>query len=265
MHIPHLRFPKKGPVPGPALALACERFNEAGVMILEDIWSRRYIEGLRESFLSLYGDRLSQEKPHFSRDVGNKRIMISVDVEGAFNDRRFYANRHAFPLMSRLLGGAMIIGSFNAVTSLPGSRLQHLHADHPELFWDKDLDGAVPVYSISMSVPLVDLNAKTGTTRFYPGTHKTPWQEKPPTEFFDPEVRVGSAILFDIRVRHRGLGNRSDAPRPILYANYSRPWFHDYVNYDYDKALRITPAALERIPRKYRHLFGWSLVGEKPV
>lgn len=59
MHIPRLRFPKKGPVPEPALALACERFNEAGVMILEDIWSRRYIEGLRETFLSRYGDRIS--------------------------------------------------------------------------------------------------------------------------------------------------------------------------------------------------------------
>ena len=46
-----------------------------------------------------------------------------------------------------------------------------------------------------------------------------------------PTAEEGSAILFDLRLRHRGGANRSPAPRPILYVGYTMQWFRDAVNF----------------------------------
>ena len=46
-----------------------------------------------------------------------------------------------------------------------------------------------------------------------------------------PTADEGTAILFDLRVRHRGGANRSPAPRPILYVGYTARWFRDAVNF----------------------------------
>jgi len=44
-----------------------------------------------------------------------------------------------------------------------------------------------------------------------------------------PHCALGDAILFDARLLHFGLPNRSvGAARPLLYVNYHRPWFADF-------------------------------------
>ncbi|NKB19244.1 MAG: hypothetical protein GKS01_01755 [Alphaproteobacteria bacterium] len=263
--IPRIRVPKKGVIPPPAINLAREKYEEAGVLVLDGILPASYIDQLREAFLADYEKTVREKNLRFKSDVGDKRIMLSVDVEGLFNQQRLYANRHAYPVIARLLGNEMIINAFNAVTSLPGSKIQHLHADHPELFWDAKLDDVMPPFCVSMAIPLVDLNAETGGTRYYPGSQKRTDDTSPKTPYFDPEVPKGSAILFDSRVRHRGLANKSDGPRPVLYMIYARPWFRDYVNYDFDEALRITRKEFNKVRPKYQHLFDWLMVkGRKP-
>jgi hypothetical protein len=43
-----------------------------------------------------------------------------------------------------------------------------------------------------------------------------------------PHCDAGDVILFDARVMHFGLANRSeDVLRPLLFVNYHRPWFQD--------------------------------------
>ena len=44
-------------------------------------------------------------------------------------------------------------------------------------------------------------------------------------------ARRGSAIFFDLRVRHRGGPHRGEAPRAVLYLGYVREWFCDAVNF----------------------------------
>ena len=118
----------------------------------------------------------------------------------------------------------------------------------------------MPPFCVTMTVPLVDLNAETGTIRFYPGSQKRTNDTSPKTVYFDPEVSRGSAILFDSQIRHRGLANKSNAPRPVLYFIFARPWFYDYVNYDFDQALRITRKEFDKVRPKYQHLFDWLVV-----
>ncbi|KAJ1622573.1 hypothetical protein T492DRAFT_885058 [Pavlovales sp. CCMP2436] len=38
-------------------------------------------------------------------------------------------------------------------------------------------------------------------------------------------------LVFDYRLRHRGLANHSSQPRPLLYLTYAKPFFADATNF----------------------------------
>ena len=72
-----------------------------------------------------------------------------------------------------------------------------------------------------------------GKTEFFVGSHRKECRYDPggkPSARFDG-LAAGSAIVFDYRVLHRGLANRSGAARPLLYFTYGRAWFRDATNY----------------------------------
>ncbi len=100
---------------------------------------------------------------------------------------------------------------------------------------------------------MVALTAANGPTQFWPGTHASLGNLPPPgaksVTFAAPDevhgapgtfakpdaracvARAGDAIVFDYRILHRGLANRSDAARPLAYFTYGRSWFKDATNY----------------------------------
>ena len=108
-------------------------------------------------------------------------------------------------------------------------------------------------------MPLVDLCEDNGPTEFFPTTHRCSAGRRQtaiahlrskhspsPTqagkkgerehggagvEGLTFDAAAGGAILFDYRILHRGLGNRSTADRPMLYFTYGRQWFKDSTNY----------------------------------
>lgn len=53
-----------------------------------------------------------------------------------------------------------------------------------------------------------------------------------------PHLQAGDALLFDCRVLHFGLGNKSNSDgnegviRPLLYVNYHHTWFNDPKNWN---------------------------------
>ena len=69
---------------------------------------------------------------------------------------------------------------------------------------------------------------------------------------------------MDCRVMHGGTGNRSTAPRPILYMSYQRRWFRDYDGYRVKPPIHISEAEYKRIPREYQELFGWARADNSP-
>ena len=73
---------------------------------------------------------------------------------------------------------------------------------------------------------------RTGPTEFWPRSHLAPnaqFAHLMPS--LGLEASPGDVIIFDFRVIHRGMANKSPRWRPMLYATCSRPWFSDDFNF----------------------------------
>ena len=47
-----------------------------------------------------------------------------------------------------------------------------------------------------------------------------------------PRLSSGDALIFDARILHFGLPNRSSTRRAIVYCNHTEYWFRDPKNWD---------------------------------
>ena len=47
--------------------------------------------------------------------------------------------------------------------------------------------------------------------------------------------QAGEAILFDYRLRHRELANKSSVVRPLIYITYAKPFFVDKMNFSAER------------------------------
>ncbi|MBT3398479.1 MAG: phytanoyl-CoA dioxygenase [Rhodospirillaceae bacterium] len=256
--IPRVKAPGGAVIPEILQDEVVRRFAEAGVMIFDAVWPAAVISGLHDAYGAVYANYHHDREFADALAVGDKRTMITITVDGPFNDPGLYANPTVFPLISKLLGDDVILGSFVSVTSLPGSLDQEAHLDMPLLFEAERVSPELPSYSLTLVIPLVDMNAMNGTTAFFPGSHRVIADEPPGSEPVAPDVPVGSALLFDARVWHGGTPNRSAAPRPVLYNTYQRSWFRDTVNFLSQSPLVMDPAEWARIPDQHRFLFDWA-------
>ncbi len=256
--IPRVKAPGGGIIPEMLHDEIARRFADAGVMIFDDVLPPELVTELHTAYSAQYEAYHQDREFADALAVGDKRTMISIAVDGCFNDPATYANPTAFPMIRKLLGGDVILGSFVSVTSLPGSLDQEPHLDMPVLFEAEHVSPELPIYSLTLVIPLVDMNATNGTTAFFPGSHKTIADDVPDISPVAPDVPVGSALLFDARVWHGGTPNRSAAPRPVLYNTYQRSWFRDTVNFLSQPPLVMNAAELARVPGEYRHLFDWK-------
>lgn len=147
--------------------------------------------------------------------------------------------------------------SVGGVVALPGAERQAIHPDAEHLYEHTTL----PPHYIVLFLPGCALCGSSGAadhddsaiqsedfalgqTAFFPGTHlqgkagpllanhegSDSERERARGErLARPHCALGDAILFDARLLHFGLPNRSvDVARPLLYVNYHRPWFADF-------------------------------------
>ena len=114
---------------------------------------------------------------------------------------------------------------------------------------------------MTVLIPLVDIDGETNGTAMWPRSHHGDgWKPgtaatglRPPsdgsidtsgevssaiasdgsndtsdaTAAVSPVLRAGDALLFDARLLHRALANKTAAARPIVYLALARPWFRD--------------------------------------
>ncbi|MBT5945979.1 MAG: phytanoyl-CoA dioxygenase [Rhodospirillaceae bacterium] len=257
-NIPRVKAPGGGVIPDMLHDEIAGRFADAGVMIFEDVLAEALVAGLHDSYGAAYANYHQDREFADALVVGDKRTMITIAVNGRFNDPELYANPTIFPVIAKLLGDDVILGSFVSVTSLPGSLDQKPHLDMPLLFEAEHVSPELPSYSLTLVIPLVDMNATNGTTAFFPGSHKVIAAEAPDTSPVAPDVPVGSALLFDARIWHGGTPNRSTAPRPVLYNTYQRSWFRDTVNFMSQRPLVMDATEWAKIPEQHRFLFDWA-------
>jgi ectoine hydroxylase-related dioxygenase (phytanoyl-CoA dioxygenase family) len=236
--------------------IARQVFASKGVLAIENAFAPELIVSLKNALMTDYARCLVDRETDETLKVGDKRIMVPVEVIGLFNTPHLYANPFVFSLVRDILDEKCVLGSFGAVIALPGAENQHIHRDHPFLFHEEAIDTLMPAYAITAIVPLVDVDKYHGTTRVWPGSHRV-WPEDEarqlPSE--DPVVQVGSCILMDYRLVHAGTANHSEQVRPILYLVYHRPWFKDCVNFLKIRELRVPVEERASIPVGYQSWF----------
>ncbi len=259
--MPVLRFTAadraSGEVAPELLALGTSLFQTHGTLQVDNAFAPEAIERIQQTFFERYLPYFREGDHPDALRLGDKRYMLTVDIDETFGAPALLGAPMVLPIIRKILGDDCVLGAYTAVISLPGSRDQRLHKDHPALFPETQWHFGLPCFATQIIIPLVPLNEFTGTTRFYKGSHLLPTEQAEAGGSQDPVVPLGSCLLTDYRCAHRGLGNRSDTVRPILTLIFNRPWFRDFKNYAQQPPLRITGDAYERLPEDLRALVAW--------
>jgi hypothetical protein len=226
-----------------------------GYAILDHVFPEDTIRSLNREFHAQYAKYRQDRELDDTRKVGDRRFLVPVDLSGGFGDPLIYANPLIVALIRETLGPDAILEAFGAIVSLSGSERQHFHRDSPLLF-SHDISPLLPAHAVTFGVPLLDMNELYGTTALFPGSHR--WRaldEQAVAQF--PVVPVGSCIMWDFRLYHGGTPNRSEEPRPLVYATYAQRWYRDPVNFIKATQPRLSfdPEFLARLPTDCRKLF----------
>ena len=141
------------------------------------------------------------------------------------------------PLVRSLVGRDAALAHAGVIVALPDSAGQKWHSDGDHLHADLVL----PAHALNVFVPLVDVSLANGATEFVPRTHLDWRADQRPVVV---EATAGDALVFDWRLKHRGLPNKTSAARPLLYLTYAQPWWVDKYNFSkarYDDLPPLVP------------------------
>jgi ectoine hydroxylase-related dioxygenase (phytanoyl-CoA dioxygenase family) len=96
----------------------------------------------------------------------------------------------------------------------------------------------------------------SGRTAFWPGSHLHR-DDVDLTRFEAPVLDVGSCAIWDFRLRHRGMANKGDKARPLLYLTVCRPFWIDHQNFvpGINAKLLASRAAVDRLQEVDRKRF----------
>jgi ectoine hydroxylase-related dioxygenase (phytanoyl-CoA dioxygenase family) len=238
-----------------AIRGAYDCFVKQGYAILDNVVAADKIAALIGEFDAQYADYYSAKPVGELMTVGDRRMMIPVDLSGALSDPALFANPYVVALIRELLGHDAVLEAFGAIVSLAGAERQHVHRDASPLF-DAGISTILPAHALTVAFPLIEMNDVHGTTTIWTGSHRRPLKpEQPSTD--EPVVPAGSCFMWDFRTWHSGTPNRSHRQRPMLYAVYARPWYKDPGNYGKGVSRRLSfpKGFIENLPEDQRRLF----------
>jgi ectoine hydroxylase-related dioxygenase (phytanoyl-CoA dioxygenase family) len=229
-----------------------------GAVVMNNVFSPESLDEVNRAYRTKYGNTTDA-----SQEVGDKHTMRAIEVEQPFNDPSLFAPDAVMPVQRRLLGENCVLDAYVAVTSRPDSEDQHVHVDFPILYdEDEGLSQSLPPYAITLAILLIPLDAMTGVTRVWPGTHQggIDWKNTQPDLMDSVSIfpEHGGCYLFDARLLHGGTANYSQAERPILHLIYCRPWWRDSTNFHQHKPLIISPGVLAALLPELQQLFRYA-------
>jgi Phytanoyl-CoA dioxygenase (PhyH) len=221
------------------LERASRGFRGDGALIIEDIIDPAIITEARRKFAESYSRYLDGFEYDDALKVGNRRLMITIDMEPPFDNPVLFANPYLLPVLRATFNDDFVIGAYGVVCSLPSAMAQPRHLDGGILFPLSGIDRILPPPAITVGIPLLEMNEVHGTTALWLGTHRDEERSRAirdrssefDEESIKPLVQEGSCILWDFRLVHGGTPNRSAVPRPLLYLTYCRSWFVDDGNF----------------------------------
>ncbi len=236
---------------------ATRELRVEGAIVLRQVFPRALVEEMRDAFLDRCRRYMHDVDHADALKVGDRRFMVTPVFEPPFSDPAFYAAGPVLARVRELLGDNCVLGSFGSFLSLAGAKDQRVHRDFPGLFPDVGLDPILPPYAITMVVPLIDVDDVTGTTLYWPRSHRQRGGASrcEGTAPVRPHMAMGDCLLMDYRLVHAGSANHSAGPRPVLYNAYCRPWFRDHENYSRQGRLVVSREVLDQVPVEYRSMF----------
>ncbi len=217
------------------LADAVAAFRRDGVVVIEDVVDPALLARCRDEIERDYSAEQLAGKGSFGLDTDPRRFSVALVADGALAERDVLVNPLLLDFARALIGDDPVMDSFGLLMSLPGAPDQRTHFD-AMLFPETPLDRVLPPTTIAISMPLVVMDETSGSTAFWRGSHRGGAASGDPD--FAPRVAVGSVLLWDYRIVHRGLANRGDRPRPVLFSALCREWWHESKYADtkgYDK------------------------------
>jgi len=209
------------------LAQAAGALRDDGIVVLNDVVDIDHIAQIRQRMFSDVEEILSHADVPFNWNTGNLQQDPPPIAPYLFRD--VLANDLAVQVTHTVLGDGLVNGMYSGNTALPSKNRQPVHADTGQLW--PNLEAPTPAYAYVVNVPLVDVDARNGSTEIWPGTHKDPsvvigHDLKVTPEMLDkwravttpiqPSIRAGSIVIRDIRLWHAGMPNHTDVPRPMI-------------------------------------------------
>jgi ectoine hydroxylase-related dioxygenase (phytanoyl-CoA dioxygenase family) len=239
------------------MKLACECFTRNGYAILDHVLSEHRMTALRTEFYGRYNRYLQDREYEETMEVGKKRFIVPLELTGGFADPEIYGNPFIVALVREMLDTDAVLDTFGAVVSLSGAEQQHVHRDAGLLF-DAGISMLLPAHAVTVMLPLVEMNAESGTTTVWPGSHRWKGQDEMDKKLsISPTIPPGSAYMWDYRLYHRGMGNASMEHRPVVYGTYARAWYRDAANFQKatQRRLWMSQDFMTGVPKDRRRLF----------
>ena len=239
-------------------ALAEKMLLEYGTLVLENVFDLPRITEWRDYFYQRYASYFDNRKHDDALRIGDRRFQVTMDIEGPFNTEDFIAHPLVMPLMKSWLDEKFVFGSATAAVSLPGSKEQWIHKDHPRIFSRRSENLITPPAGVSLMTPLVDLHEGVGTTKVKKRSHLVSLEKSRELPSLSPYLRAGSCFFMDHRLSHKGEPNESQDVRPIINSLYHRRWFRDSLNFQDQPPIRVSAQELKRMPENLRRLLKWT-------
>ena len=217
-------------------AEAIRTFKDAGYILLDNVYDLAFLETARESYEIEIATLLKSKGGLEALDgqtFGKKHIGFFPLMFAPLADERIIAPPIAVQLLDKLLGSEMQSSFFHSNTCFPGSGYQAIHRDSGHIF-GCEMSNPGPVTHVVINIPLVECSEENGSTEIWPGTHLI--VDDNPDEGIVLESRaanmpiarmnapLGSLVLRDLRLWHRGVPNNSDQPRPMFAIVYQGGW-----------------------------------------
>jgi len=217
---------------------AVESIRNDGYIILRDVVEVGRLAALEGPMAQDLSRILARKDAPFNFNTGNVQQQPPLDRQYLFRD--ILVNEMVIAVTSAVLGAGMKCNFYSGNTCLPSEERQPVHFDTGEP--DGSVVGSAPTFALVVNVPVVDMDARNGSTEIWPGTHRLShlYQDKtgdiklpkdvvekqratiPPIQ---PAVRAGSVMIRDMRLWHAGMPNRTRVPRPMLAMVHAAAWW----------------------------------------
>ncbi len=204
---------------------AVQTFNDVGYVVIENVYDAAFLDTVRTAYETELA-RFIQSKGGLAalegKTFGKNHIGFFPPLHLPLAHTQLVAQPVAVQLMQALLGEDIQCAFFHTNTALPGSGIQPVHRDTGHL-----MGVAHPVATLVLNIPLCDFTIANGATEVWPGTHSIiggVLDDERAAAFpsVRTEIPVGSFILRDMRMWHRGMPNDSDNPRTMYAIVYER-------------------------------------------